>query len=239
MTKRNRMLLHPTAIAGAVAVGLAGQSLPALAAVQKDTRTADASRINETGWSSQQAETLALNLDQLLVARISRAAQFLNEGAIASARDAVVEAEHTAGAINGVLPQIRVVDSIRHARSKLLKEGVAGFKADLVHVNGQIDHYEMFAPEQAQRAKAKITTAEMKAEAKDVNGAALMLQQAADDIEADAHYLPVGHARAKLEAARLALSKNTPDVAGAKAALGSALDMMAMKANGVPSQSKS
>jgi hypothetical protein len=228
----NRPSLYPAVVAGAVAVSLMASNLPARAA-DKAAMGTETLSIYDTGWSSEKTERLALNLGQLLAARINRAKRLVDEGDLAAAQNAMLEAEGTADVIVNISPIIAVTDSIRNAKNRLVAEGVETFADSLILVNGHVDQLEVFAPKLAESARAKLNTAKEKAQANDTKGAVIELQNVADEISSTTFYLPVRHAYDQLAVARLALAQKTPDVATAEKAIDSALDVIAVKVDAI------
>jgi len=238
MRRMHRPSLYPAAVAGAVVVSLMASDMPARAA-DKAAMGTDTLSIYETGWSSEKTERLALNLGQLLVARINRAKRLIDEGDLASAQNAILEAEGTADVIVNISPIIAVTDAVRDAKNRLVAEGVETFADSLILVNGNVDQLEVFAPKLARSARAKLNTAKEKAQANDTKGAVIELQNVADEISSTTFYLPVRHAYNQLAVARLALAQKTPDVTTAKKAIDSALDVVAVKVDAIANETKS
>lgn len=238
MLKKRRLSLYPAAVAGAVVVGLMASDLPARAADNTAMATETLS-VYDTGWSSDQNERLALNLGQLLVARINRAKRLVDEGDLAAAQNAILDAEGTADVIINISPVIEVTDAVRDARNRLIAEGVDTFANNLILIGGKVDRLEVFAPELAKSARKKLNSAKEKAQANDTKGAALELQNIADEISSTTFYLPVRHAYDQLVTARLALAQKKPDVAAAETAINSALDVIAVKVDAIAAKTKS
>jgi hypothetical protein len=237
MRRMHHSSLYPAVVAGAVVVGLMASNTPARAA-DKAAMGTETLSIYDTGWSSEKTERLALNLGQLLVARINRAKQLVDDGDLATAQNAILEAEGTADVIVNISPIIAVTDSVRDARNRLVAEGAEAFADSLILVNGNVDRLEVFAPKLAKSARARLNTAEEKAQANDTRGAVVELQEVADEMSSTTFYLPVGHAYNQLAVARLALAQKTPDVATAKKAIDSALEVVAVKVDAIDAKTK-
>lgn len=238
MKTTQRSPLYPAVVAGAVVISLMASNLPARAADKAATGTETLS-IYDTGWSSAKTERLALNLGQLLVARINRAQRLVDDGDLATAQNAILEAEGTADVIVNISPVIAVTDSIRDAKNKLIAEDAESFTDTLIPIDGYVDQMAVFAPELAQSARAGLNKAKEKVQANDTKGAVLELQHVADEISSTTFYLPVRHAYDQLVTARLALAQKSPDVATAKKAIDSALYVVAVKVDAIAMKAKS
>lgn len=232
MRRTHRSMLRPAVVAGAVAIGLIATGLPARAA---DTDTVN---IYDTGWSSQQTERLALNMGQLLIARIKRAQLLLDNGDLAATQYAILDAEATADVIVNISPVVAATEAIRDAKNRLVAEGVETFTDAILPVDGYVDKLAVFAPKLAESARAGLNKAKEKAKANDTNGAALQLQEVADEMSTTTFYLPVRHAYDELVKARLALAQKTPNVGVASKAINGALDVIAVKVNEIAEKAK-
>jgi len=238
MKTTQRSPLYPAVVAGAAIISVMASNLPAHAADTAAMGTETLS-IYDTGWSSAKTERLALNLGQLLVARITRAKRLVDEGDLATAQNAILDAEGTADVIVNISPVIAVTDSIRDAKNKLMAEDTDTFPDTFIPIDGYIDQMAVFAPELAQSAKAGLNKAKGKAQVNDTKGAVLELQHVADEISSTTFYLPVRHAYDQLVTARLALAQKSPDVATAKNAIDSALNVVAVKVDAIAAKAKS
>jgi hypothetical protein len=227
----------PYAVATVLVAGIAVSGSPGSAA-EKSAAAAETLTIDNSGWSSEKSERLALNLGQLLVIRIEGAKQALDEGDVSSAQAAILDGESTAQTIADVSPVILVTDTITDAKNKVLAEEWTAFADALVPVNGYVDQMEVFAPKLAHATRQKMSAAKDKAAAKDTKGTAMIIQEIADDLTATTYYLPVRHAFDQLEAARLALAASPPDLAKAKTSIDSALDVVVVKVDSIETAAK-
>jgi len=222
----------PFAVATALLASVAISGGPGLAAEKSATAT-ETLTIDNSDWSSEKSERLALNLGQLLVLRMERAKQLLDQGDVSGAQAAILDGESTAQAIVDISPVIRVTDTITDAKDKVLVEEWTAFADALVPINGNVDQIDIFAPELADATRKKMNAAKDKAAAKDTKGTAMIMQEIADDLMSTTYYLPVRHAFEKLEAARLALASTPVDLASAKTSIDSALDTVVVKVDSI------
>jgi len=227
----------PFAVATALVASVAISGGPGLAA-EKSATAMETLTIDNSGWSSEKSERLALNLGQLLVIRIERAKELLDEGNVSGAQDAIWEGESTAQAIVDISPVVRVTDTITDAKNKVLAEEWSDFADALIPINGYVDEIDVFAPTLANATRQKMNAAQEKATAKDSKGTAMIMQEIADDLTSTTYYLPVRHAFYQLEAARLALANTPPDLATAKTSIDSALDTVVVKVDSIETATK-
>jgi hypothetical protein len=224
----------PFAVATALVASIAISGGPSLAAEKSATATAtETLAIDNSGWSSEKSERLALNLGQLLVLRIERVKQLLDQGDVSGAQAAILDGESTAQAIVDISPVIRVTDTITDAKNKVLVEEWTYFADALIPINGNVDQIDVFAPKLANATRQKMNAAKDKAAAKDSKATAMIMQEIADDLMSTAYYLPVRHAFEQLEAARLALAGTPPDLVTAKTSIDSALDIVVVKVDAI------
>jgi hypothetical protein len=202
-------------------------------AAEKSATATETLTIDNSDWSSEKSERLALNLGQLLVLRMERAKQLLDQGDVSGAQAAILDGESTAQAIVDISPVIRVTDTITDAKDKVLVEEWTAFADALVPINGNVDQIDIFAPELADATRKKMNAAKDKAAAKDTKGTAIIMQDIADDLMSTTYYLPVRHAFEQLEAARLALASTPVDLASAKTSIDGALDTVAVKVDSI------
>ncbi|MCW5700159.1 MAG: YfdX family protein [Rhodospirillales bacterium] len=228
----------PSVLTTALVAGMTIAGSPVSAADQSAKMT-EVLTIQDTGWSSERSETLALNLGQLLVSRIARAKQLVDRGDLSKAQLAILDAESTADVIVNISPVIRVTDKITDMNNKVLVDDTESFADTLIPINGYVDEMEIFAPKLATATRKKVSAAQEKAAAKDAKGAAKIMQEVADDLASTTYYLPVRHAYDQLVTARLALAGKTSDVATAKKAIASALDVVVVKVDAIESAMKS
>jgi hypothetical protein len=168
----------PFAVATALVASVAISAGPGLAAEKSATAT-ETLTMDNSGWSSEKSERLALNLGQLLVLRMERAKQLLDQGDVSGAQAAILDGESTAQAIVDISPVIRVTDTITDAKDKVLVEEWTAFADALVPINGNVDQIDIFAPELADATRKKMNAAKDKAAAKDTKGTAIIMQEIA------------------------------------------------------------
>lgn len=138
----------PSVLTTALVAGMTIAGSPVSAADQSAKMT-EVLTIQDTGWSSERSETLALNLGQLLVSRIARAKQLVDRGDLSKAQLAILDAESTADVIVNISPVIRVTDKITDMNNKVLVDDTESFADTLIPINGYVDEMEIFAPKLA------------------------------------------------------------------------------------------
>lgn len=144
----------PSVLTTALVAGMTIAGSPVSAADQSAKMT-EVLTIQDTGWSSERSETLALNLGQLLVSRIARAKQLVDRGDLSKAQLAILDAESTADVIVNISPVIRVTDKITDMNNKVLVDDTESFADTLIPINGYVDEMEIFAPKLATATRKK------------------------------------------------------------------------------------
>lgn len=232
-------------LAAALATAIATPGLPAWAAGQKTSPTADQKKMSQTesiavsGWASPQMEQLARDSGHLLLTRVNAAADMIKAGDYFVANKELDAAMDTAGAIRTMMPYLVVVDQIKNAKNKLVAEGTEYLRDDLLPVYSQLDEMSLFAPDVATKAKHQVANAEDKANVGKKTEAAKNLDDAIETISATTVYLPVDYVYGQIAAARAALSSKKPDTETAMRAVQNARDSLVAVVTTVEGQPQS
>jgi|GEM_PF-2301777 len=205
----------------ALVAALVAPGVPALAATQA---AATATVTVKGGWTDPQMAHLARQSGQLLVRRIRAAEGMIVSGQYRAARNELDAAEDTAGAIRSMMPFLTVADNIRNAKNKLVAEDVTHFRDDLLPIYSQLDEMSAYAPDVAQDAKNKLKQAETDAAGGNTAKAGKDMQDAEETITTSTLYMPIDYVYGRVAAARMALSRPTPNIATAQRALKNADD---------------
>jgi hypothetical protein len=175
------------------------------------------------GWEDPDLARIAVHGGRALLAHVQAAHTDLEENKVGEARSALNAAEDFAEGLHLMVPYTVVVDDVRNAKNELLASSDDIIVDDLLPIYSSLDEMAEYAPELAQRAKAKVDEAAQHMRKGDKEKAAQKLDEVAADISATTVYLPVLYVENQVEAARNALDQDPPDTETAKSAVDNAM----------------
>lgn len=212
--------IKPVVVALAVALGASSVSLPVLAAGKV---TEEVTRLQFARWGDPAMAQIAVNSGRALVGHLTSAKALLDNGQVEQARSALQVSHEFADTIERIMPYLTVVEDVVDLSNQVIEEKISALKVDLLPIYASLDEMEVFAPEAAHQARAKVKQAEKHAAANDKAGVVKELREAAAVVEQHTVYLPVGYVDQQVRVAQHAINQTKPDLPTAKAAVGRAL----------------
>ncbi len=180
----------------------------------------------EMGWDAPKVRHLAASLGNLLVTRMEKARDYLNNGDITNARYAITVARNMSVGLKSLVPTVGIVDSFLSARKTVLTEEYGEFRDSLLPIYRELDLLQVFAPKISKSARAKLHQSDRAASAGNRKQAAQKLKEIASDISGSTIYLPVDYVSVQLGAAQYIINQPKPDMAAAKKAINKAINSM-------------
>jgi hypothetical protein len=229
MKTSTRFMTKPVVVALAVSLGAASLSPSVGAADQPYTE--DVSITQYSRWGDPAMARIAVDCGRALIRHLETARATLDVNQIGQARSALLASREFADAVTRVMPYLSVVDEIRDASKKVVKEEVEVFAADFLPIYASLDELAGYAPEATKESLNLVKHAEQRATQGDRAGAAKELNEARVDVTTV--YLPVDYVEQQVRVAQNALEQDEPDVKVAKGAVQRALDSLVVVVDSV------
>jgi soluble cytochrome b562 len=175
------------------------------------------------GWEDPDMARIAVHGGRALLRHVQAAHAALKDGKVGEARSALTAADDFAEGLQLMIPYSVVVDNIRNTEHELLASSTGIVVDDMLPIYSSLDEMADFAPELAEKAKAKLDEANKHMQKGEKEKAAEKLEEVAADISSTTVYLPVLYVESQVEAARHALDQDPPDTKTATSAVDNAM----------------